>query len=76
MIALFGMSNFKLLQEAGQLDLYDLNNMTKLDFTKSLYEIEKKINEKCSEYMVTVFVYAVGHGAMRYKAPINYMPKV
>ena len=57
------------MQEGG-LDLYDLNNMKKDDFCKSLYDIEKKINEKCPDFIVTVFVYVVGHGAMRYKAPL------
>ena len=44
--------------------------MKKDDFCKSLYEIEKKINEKCPEFIVTVFIYVVSHGAMRYKAPL------
>ena len=44
--------------------------MKKYDFCKSLYDIEKKINEKCPEFIVTVFIYVVSHGAMRYKAPL------
>jgi len=75
MIELFKKSNFKLKQEGGKLDLYDLYNLTKKELAVELYEIEKKINLLCLDYIVTLFVYTAGHGAMRYKAPILFREK-
>ena len=40
MIKLFQQTNFKLKQEGGELDLYDLYNLTKKDLAVQLYKVE------------------------------------